>query len=141
MLAERAAREHLNGALFEEETELAEDEPAIKTDLILHDDDDAAEDEAHEVHDEEDVRSREHGHKLLHRQSCRSPRCLPKSHAQNAFCFCAARTAGIHQNHELFSGRCRTEVAPASCRCCDVAHGSGLTPAATILGGSSQYFK
>ena len=54
MPAERAAREHLNGMLFEEETELAEDEPDEASNLILHDDDDDAEDED-EVHDEEDV--------------------------------------------------------------------------------------
>ena len=54
MLAERAAREHHNGTLFEEETELAEDEPDEESDLILHDDDDDAEGED-EVHDEEDV--------------------------------------------------------------------------------------
>ena len=35
--------------------ELAEDEPAEGPDLILHDDDDDAEDEAHEVHDEEEM--------------------------------------------------------------------------------------
>ena len=55
MLAERAAREHHNGTLFEKETELAEeDEPDEESDLILHDDDDDAEGED-EVHDEEDV--------------------------------------------------------------------------------------
>ena len=71
MLAERAAREHLTGTLFEEETELAEDEPAEETDLILHDDDDAAEDEAHEVHDEEDVVSESTGHSC-----CRGSRAV-----------------------------------------------------------------
>ena len=55
MLAERAAREHLNGTLFDDETELAGDEPDEESDLILHDDDDDAEDEDEEVHDEEDV--------------------------------------------------------------------------------------
>ena len=57
MLAERAAREHHNGTLFEEETELAEDEPDEESDFILHDDDGDAEDEdeAHDVHDEENV--------------------------------------------------------------------------------------
>ena len=115
MLAERAAREHLHGTLFEEETELAEDEPAEETDFILHDDDDAAEDEAHEVHDEEDVVPESTGTAVAE-AVLRSPLWLPKSHAQNAFCFCASRTAGIHQNHELFSGRCRAEGAPASCR-------------------------
>ena len=55
MLAERAAREHHNGTLFEKETELAEeDESDEESDLILHDDDDDAEGED-EVHDEEDV--------------------------------------------------------------------------------------
>ena len=48
MLAERAAREHLNGTIFEEEptfdeTEQAQDDDA-ETDLILHDDDDDDED-------------------------------------------------------------------------------------------------
>ena len=62
MLVERAAREHLNGTLFEEETELAEDEPTKETELVSHDEDDAAEDEAHEVHHEEDVVPEQHGH-------------------------------------------------------------------------------
>ena len=103
MLAERAAREHLNCTLFEEETELAEDEPAEETDLILHDDDDDAEDEAHADHDVKDVVSESTGTAV-------AEAVVPFSTVA------AARTAGIHQNHELFSGRCRTEGAPASCR-------------------------
>ena len=48
-LAAGAAREHLNGTLFEEEltfdqTELKQEEPPDETDLILHFDDDDAED-------------------------------------------------------------------------------------------------
>ena len=39
MLGERAAREHLNGTLFDE-TEMEQEEPLEETDLILHDDDD-----------------------------------------------------------------------------------------------------
>ena len=55
LLAARCTREFLNGTLFEEETELAADEPEEGSDLILHDDDDDAEDEAHADHDVEDV--------------------------------------------------------------------------------------
>ena len=43
MLAERAAREHLNGTLFDE-TEMEQEEPLKETDLMLHDDDDDDED-------------------------------------------------------------------------------------------------
>ena len=41
---------------------------------------------------------------LLHKHLSRFRQWLPKSHAQNASCICAARTASIHQSHELFSG-------------------------------------
>ena len=44
MLAERAAREHLNGTLFDE-TEMEQEEPLKETDLILHDDDDDDDDD------------------------------------------------------------------------------------------------
>ena len=43
---------------------------------------------------------------LLRRQSCRPPRWLPMSHAQNASCTCASRTAGIPPlSSPLFSSR------------------------------------
>ena len=51
MLAERAAREHHNATLFDNETELAGDEPDEESDFILHDDD-----------DDRECGSREHGH-------------------------------------------------------------------------------
>ena len=87
LLAARCTREFLNGTLFEEETELAEDEPEEGSDLI-HDDDDDAEDEAHADHDVEDVVPESSGTAVA------EPVVLPKSHSQNAFCICAARTAG-----------------------------------------------
>ena len=86
LLAARCTREFLNGTLFEEETELAKDEPE---DLILHDDDDDAEDEAHADHDVADVVPERTGTAVASRALW-----LPKSHSQNAFCICAARTAG-----------------------------------------------
>ena len=41
---------------------------------------------------------------LLQKHLSRFRQWLPKSHAQNASCICSARTASIHQSHELFSG-------------------------------------
>ena len=38
-----------------------------------------------------------------------------------------------------FQARCRTEGAPASCRCCDDAPGSGLSPATTILAAVANF--
>ena len=49
MLAVRCTREFLNGTLFEEGTEQAEDEPEEESDCIFHDDDDT------EDHEEEHV--------------------------------------------------------------------------------------
>ena len=52
----------------------------------------------------------------------------------------AARTASIHQSHEMFfQARCRTEGEPASCRCCDDAPGSGRSPATTILAAVANF--
>ena len=41
---------------------------------------------------------------LLQKHLSRFRQCLPKSHAQDASCIFAARTASIHQSHELLSG-------------------------------------
>ena len=38
-----------------------------------------------------------------------------------------------------FQARCRTEGAPATCRCCDDAPGSGLSPATTILAAVAYF--
>ena len=69
---------------------------------------------------------------LLRRQSCRPPRWLPKSRAQNAACICAARTARIHRN---LSATClHADAGPNVCsHRAVVAHESGLSPTATIL--------
>ena len=95
-------------------TELAEDEPAEEADLILHDDDDDAEDEAHADHDVEDVVLESTGTAVAEAVVPFSTVAVEVARAER---FLYLRCAyGIHQNHELFSGRCRTEGAPASCR-------------------------
>ena len=98
-LAARATREHLNGTLFDE-TEVEQEEPPEEADLILHDDDDDDDTE-----DPESTGQLRQKHlQLFQKHLSRFRQWLPNSHAQNASCICAARTASIHQSHELFSG-------------------------------------
>ena len=73
---------------------MEQEEPPEEADLILHDDDD--DDDAEDLESTGTAAAEASG--AVFRQ------WLPKSHAQNASCICAARTASIHQSHELFSG-------------------------------------
>ena len=98
-LAARATREHLNGTLFDE-TEVEQEGPPEEADLILHDDDDD---------DAEDPESTETAVAEASTAVAEASEPFPTvaaeaAHGQNASCICAARTASIHQSHELFSG-------------------------------------
>ena len=124
----RAAREHLNGTLFDE-TEMEQEEPPEETDLILHDDDD----------DDDDVEDTESTGTVV--AEAVVPFFLVASQIERGECFLLTSPLRVRQastetlEHHLSSRRRGTDCVLASCRC-----GARVRPLSNRheLGGSSK---